>query len=96
MPMYAQFCTRPDIAFVVGMLGRYQSNLGLDHWKAVKKMLRYLQCTKDYMLTYPRIDSLEVVGYLDADYAGCKDTRKSTSGYIFMLANGPISWKIHK
>ena len=50
--MYAQVCTRPDIAFVVGLLGRYQSNPGLDHWKAVKKVLRYLQGTKDYMLTY--------------------------------------------
>ncbi|RVW59615.1 Retrovirus-related Pol polyprotein from transposon TNT 1-94 [Vitis vinifera] len=41
--MYAQVCTRPDIAFAVGMLGRYQSNLGLDHWKAAKKVIRYLQ-----------------------------------------------------
>ena len=40
--MYAQVCTRPDIAFAVGMLGRYQSNLGLDHWKAAKKVMRYL------------------------------------------------------
>ena len=41
--MYAQVCTRPDIAFAVGMLGRYQRNLGLDHWKAAKKVIRYLQ-----------------------------------------------------
>ena len=41
--MYAQVCTRPDIAFVVGMLGRYQSNPGMDHWKAAKKVMRYLQ-----------------------------------------------------
>ena len=41
--MYAQVCTRPDIAFVVGMLGRYQSNPGLDHWRAAKKVMRYLQ-----------------------------------------------------
>ena len=40
--MYAQVCTRPDIAFVVGMLGRYQSNPGLDHWRAIKKVMRYL------------------------------------------------------
>jgi len=40
--MYAQTCTRPDISFAVGMLGRYQSNPGLDHWKAAKKVLRYL------------------------------------------------------
>ena len=40
--MYAQVCTRPDIAYVLGMLGRYQSNLGIDHWKAIKKVLRCL------------------------------------------------------
>lgn len=94
--MYAQVCTRPDIAYVVGLLGRYQSNPGIEHWKAVKKVLRYLQGTKDYMLTYRRTDNLEVIGYSDSDYAGCKDTRKSTSGYLFMLAEGPISWRSHK
>ena len=52
--MYAQVCTRPDIVFVVNALGRYLSNLGLNHWKAVKKVMRYLQGTKDYMLTYKR------------------------------------------
>ena len=94
--MYAQVCTRPDIAYVVGMLGRYQSNPSIDHWKAVKKVLCYLQGAKDYMLTYRKIDNLEIIGYSDSDYAGCKDTRKSTSRYIFMLSNGPIPWKSHK
>jgi hypothetical protein len=41
--MYAQVCTRSDLVFITGMLGRYQSNPGIDHWKAVKKVLRYLQ-----------------------------------------------------
>ncbi|KAF5763423.1 putative RNA-directed DNA polymerase [Helianthus annuus] len=94
--MYAQVCTRPDIAYIAGMLGRYQTNPGLDHWKAAKKVLRYLQGTKDYKLTYRRSDHLEVVGYSDSDFAKCKDDKKSTSGYIFMLAGGPISWKSHK
>ena len=49
--MYAQTCTRLDISFAVGMLGRYQSNPGMEHWKAVKKDMRYFQGTKDYMLT---------------------------------------------
>ena len=52
--MYAQVCTHPDIAFAVNALGRYLSNPGLNHWKAVKKVMRYLQGTKDYMLTYKR------------------------------------------
>jgi hypothetical protein len=83
--MYAQVCTRPDLAFVTGMLGRYQSNPGPDHWKAIKKVLCYLQGTKSYMLTYRRSDNLEIIGYLDADFVGCVDTKKSTSGYIFTL-----------
>lgn len=94
--MYAQVCTRPDIAFAVGMLGRYQSNPGLDHWKAAKKVLRYLQGTKDYMLMFRRTDEFEVLGYSDSDYAGCLDSRKSTSGYIFMLAGGAVSWRSAK
>jgi len=91
--MYAQVCTRPDLAFVTGMLGRFQSNPGPEHWKLVKKTLRYMQGTKDYMLTYRKSDNLQVVGYSDADLAGCVDTKKSTSGYIFTLAGGAISWK---
>lgn len=94
--MYAQVCTRPDIAFIVGMLGKYQSNPGLDHWRAAKKVLRYLKGTKDYMLMYKRTDNLEVIGYSDSDYAGCIDSRKSTSGYVFMLADGAISWRSSK
>ena len=94
--MYAQVCMRPDLAFVTGMLGRYQSNSGSDQWKAVKKVLCYLQGTKNYMLIFRESDNLEVIGYSDADFAGCVDTKKSTSGYIFTLAGGAISWKSSK
>ncbi|WVZ07573.1 hypothetical protein V8G54_020919 [Vigna mungo] len=94
--MYAQTCTRPDISFAVGMLGRYQSNPRMDHWKAAKKVLRYLQGTKEYMLTYRKSNHLEVIGYSDSDYAGCLDSRKSTFGYVYLLAGGAISWKSAK
>jgi hypothetical protein len=94
--MYAQVCTRPDIAFIVGMLGRYLSNPGMDHWKAAKRVMRYLTRTKDYMLTYSRSDQLEIIGYSDSDFAGCQVSRRSTSGYIFLLAGGAISWKSTK
>ncbi|KAH9656751.1 hypothetical protein KPL70_022797 [Citrus sinensis] len=94
--MYAQVCTRPDIAFIVGMLGRYLSNPGMDHWKTAKRVMRYLQRTKEYMLTYRRSDQLEIIGYSDSDFAGCQDSRRSTSGYIYMLAGGAISWRSAK
>ncbi|XP_074299949.1 secreted RxLR effector protein 161-like [Silene latifolia] len=93
---YVQTCTGPDISFAVGMLGRYESNPGMDHWKVAKKVLRYLQGTKELMLTYRRSDHLEVIGYSDSDYAGCVNSRKSTFGYLFLLAEGAVSWKSGK
>ncbi|RDX74748.1 hypothetical protein CR513_45464, partial [Mucuna pruriens] len=63
--MCVQTCTRLDISFVVGMLGNCQSNFGIDHWKAAKKVFQYLQGTKDYILTYRRSYPLGVViGYI--------------------------------
>ncbi|XP_068641915.1 secreted RxLR effector protein 161-like [Aristolochia californica] len=94
--MYVQVCTRPDIAFAVGMLGQYQSNPGLDHWRALKKVMKYLQGTKDYILMYRRTDNLEVIGYSDSDFAGSIDSRKSTLGYIFLIASGAILWRSAK
>jgi len=88
--MYAQVCTRHDIAFADGMLGRYQSNLGIDYWRAAKKMMRYLQGTIDYMHMYRKTNNLDVIGYSDSDFAGCVDSHKSTSGYIFMMVDGAI------
>ena len=67
--MYAQVCTRPDIAFPISVLGRFQSNPGQAHWVAGKKVMKYLQRTKDFKLIYKRSDNLEMVGYADADFA---------------------------
>jgi len=94
--LYAQVCTRPDISIAAGMLGRYQSNPGMEHWKAAKKVMRYLQGTKDYDLTFRYTNHLKVVGYSDSDFAECVDSRKSTLGYIFLLARGAISWRSNK
>ena len=91
--MYAQVCTRQDIVYIVGMLGRYLSNPGKDHWIATKRVMRYLQRTKDYMLTYRKSDHLEIIGYSYSDFARCRDSMKSTSCYIYLLAGGAISWK---
>ena len=69
--MYAQVCTRPNIAFIVSMLGRYMSNPGVDDWKAAKRVMRYLKRTKDFMLTYWRLGSLEIIGYYDSNFSRC-------------------------
>ncbi|XP_074308032.1 secreted RxLR effector protein 161-like [Silene latifolia] len=94
--MYAQVCTRPDISHVVGMLGRFQSNPGIAHWKAAKKVLRYLKGTRNYMLTYRKSSHPQVTGYYDSDLAGCPDTRICTLGYVYLLCGGAISWRSQK
>ena len=91
--MYAQVCTRLAITFAVGVLGRYLRDPRLSHWRAAKKVIRYLQGTEDLMLTYQRTNTLDIVGFNDADYASCIDKKKSTSGNIFMMAEGAVSWK---
>ena len=84
-------CKRPDITFIVGILGRYLSKLGMDHWRSAKRVFRYLQRTKDHILTYKRLDQIEIIGYSDSDFAGCQDSRRSTLGYIYLLAGGAVS-----
>ncbi|CAN6475959.1 unnamed protein product [Victoria cruziana] len=91
--MYAQVCTRPDITFIVGMLSRYLSNPRKDHWNVVKHVMRYLQGSKDHMLVYRKSYNLDIIGYSDSDFTGCQDSCRSTSGYVFILAGGAISWK---
>ena len=76
--MYTMLCTRPDICFAVGIVSRYQSNPGLEHWTAVKHILKYLRRTKDYMLMYGG-DELIPIGYTNSDFMSDKNLRKSTS-----------------
>ncbi|KAA0062649.1 gag/pol protein [Cucumis melo var. makuwa] len=73
--MYAMLCTRPNICYSVGMVSRYQSNLGRDHWTIVKNILKYLRRTKDYMLVYGTKD-LILTGYTNSDFQTDKDARK--------------------
>ena len=72
--MYAQIFISPDIIFIVRMLRRCQSNPGVDHWRAAKKVMRYLQGTMDYIFMYRRTDNLEVIGYFDIDFVDCVDS----------------------
>jgi hypothetical protein len=89
--IYAMLCTRPDICFAVELVSRFQSNPGPAHWKAVKRILRYLNGTTDYMLCYQGRD-LRLKGYSDANWASDLDERKSTSGYTFLLGGEAITW----
>ena len=90
--MYAMLCTRPDICYAVGVVSRFQSNPGPDHWVAVKHILKYLKRTRDYMLVYSR-GNLDLLGYTDSDFQGDKDSRKSTSGSVFTLGGAAVVWR---
>ena len=85
-------CTRPDICFAIGMVGRYQSNPGQEHWSAVKIILKYLRKAKKYMLIY-NASNLLPVGYTDSDFQIDRDKRKLTSGCVFTLGGGAVIWR---
>ena len=89
--MYAMICTRPDIAHAIGMVSRFMANPGQEHWNAVKRILRYIKGTSSAALCY-RGSQYVVRGYVDSDFAGDLDKRKSTTGYVFTLAGGAVSW----
>lgn len=82
---YAQVCTRLDIAFKVNLLEKYLSNHRNDCWINVKKVTRYLQKTKNYMLIYEHVVILEVQGYSYFDFTRCPDDMKSLLDIFFML-----------
>src|SRR4051812_12867274 len=95
--MYAMLCTIPDLALAISMTNRYQSNLGMAHWTAVKNILKYLRRTKDLFLVYGGVDEeLTVKGYVDASLGSDLDDSKSQTGYVFMLNGGTISWRSGK
>ncbi|CAO2827530.1 unnamed protein product [Amaranthus hypochondriacus] len=89
--MYAMVCTRPDIGHAVGVVSRYMSNPGKVHWEAVKWILRYLRGTINKCLYFGK-GELKIQGYVDADFGGEVDNRKSTTGYVFTVGNTAVSW----
>ena len=94
--MYAMLCTRPDVCIAISLAGRYQSNPGVDHWTAVKNILKYLKRTKDMFLVYGGDKELVANGYVDASFDTDPDVSKSQTEYIFILNGGAISWCISK
>ncbi|KAM2227073.1 hypothetical protein PS2_013783 [Malus domestica] len=77
--MYAQVCTRNDLAFAPSLLGIFQSNPSIAYWNIGKNVLRYLKKTQAYVLGFHRVENLEVICYSDVDLLGCIDDRMSTN-----------------
>ena len=93
---YAAICTRPDLSTAVGMLSKFMQNPGKEHWVGIKRVLRYIRGTLSHGLVYSSSDSFRLLAYSDSDWAGCAETRKSTSGYISRIGNCTVSWKSKK
>ena len=89
--LYLSVCTRPDIAQAVGALSRYMAAPTTTHWQAARSVLAYLAGTVIAGITYIRSAPSTLIGYTDADYGGELDSRRSTTGYVFVLASGAIS-----
>ena len=92
--MHAMVCTRPDLAHVVSQVSKYMSKPGRQHWKAVKWIFRYLRGIVGHGIVFgnQQGDHL-VVEYVDSDYAGDLNNRRSTTGYVFTISGGLVCWK---
>ncbi|CAM8901338.1 unnamed protein product [Rhodiola kirilowii] len=93
--LYAMTSTRHDIAYVVGKLSRYTSNSSTHHWEAIRRVLKYLRGTMNYSLVYAGFPSV-LEGYTDASWITNLEDHFSTSGWVFLLGGGVISWASKK
>ena len=84
--------TRPDIAYAVGALARFMAKPTSVHWQAAKGVVRYLAGTVELGITFGASKDAGLQGYCDADYAGDIDTRRSTTGFVFVLYGGAVTW----
>ena len=90
---YLATSTRPDISYAVGVLARFNKNPGIEHWKAVKHLFRYLKGSLDYKLVYGPSDYPALfTTYTDADHGGNPDNGRSTGGYAIIIGGGAVSW----
>ena len=90
--MYAMVCTQPDIAHAVGVVSRFMVNPGKDHWEAVKWVFKYLRGSSKLFLNFGDFKPV-LEGYVDANWAGDLNGRKSTSRYLFTFAGRAVSWQ---
>ncbi|XP_074289349.1 secreted RxLR effector protein 161-like [Silene latifolia] len=93
--MFLINCARPDIAYAISRLSRYTHNFNAEHWNALHCLLKYLKGTIDLSLHYGKFRAV-LEGYCDANWVSRNDEMCSTSGYVFTLGGGVISWKYAK
>ncbi|KAJ7544698.1 hypothetical protein O6H91_09G090000 [Diphasiastrum complanatum] len=88
--------SRPDISYSVSLMSQFMHAPMTSHWKALKRIFRYLQGTKSHGLVFPACDDACLVGFSDSDWGGDQDTRRSSSGHCFFYGNFAISWSSKK
>ena len=89
--------TQPNIARAVGVLRRYMSTLGKEHWTTIKRVFKYLHGMIDIVIYYNgNSKEVRIYGFIDSEWAGDIDGRQSTSRYVFILFGGAISWMSRK
>ena len=93
--MYSMVLTKPNLAYVLSLVSKYMAILGKEHWNTVKWILRYLKGTLGLELQYRRTGGRNdgLCGYVDSDFAGDNDIRRSLTSYMFMLNGCLINWK---
>lgn len=92
---FAMRVSRPDIAYAVSTLSKFLSNPGVERYRQLNHLLRYIRGTTDYSLTFGLSDQ-GLVGYSDSDFASDKDDSRSIGGYVYYLFGSPISWRSQK
>ncbi|XP_040367238.1 secreted RxLR effector protein 161-like [Rosa chinensis] len=88
--------TRPDLMYVISLISRFMGSPTELHMQAVKRVLKYLKGTVDLGILYKRNGNEQLEAYTDSDYAGDLDDQRSTSGYVFLLSTGAVSWSSKK
>ncbi|KAE8732360.1 phytosulfokine receptor 1-like [Hibiscus syriacus] len=88
--------TRPDIVFSVGMVSRFMQSPTKQHFGAAKRILRYIAGTTNYGIWFTHVHNFKLVGFIDSDWTGSLDDRKSNSGYVFSMGSGAITWSSKK
>ena len=88
--MFVMICTKLDIAQAMGEVSQFMANLGREHWNIVKRILRYIKRTSNAAICFGGLEFI-VKGYVDSDFTGDLDKRKSTTGYVFTLTRGAVS-----
>jgi len=84
--------TRPDLSLSVGVVSRFMEEPVQTHWKAAKRILRYIQGTVAQGLFYSSTEDHRLVGFSDSDWCGDVDDRKSTAGFVFFMSGTAFTW----